>query len=161
MMAAYGLEEFSNDLISFLQTNLNSKLTEINQIYQDSIGLLSIDNDAYFFQSLDDRITNFNPFVFIQAEVPNVPDSAPSGFVATYRFMVLICFSSDNADSETGKKSARYNRALIELFTQKFQEVNRRIKLRIPGLEPAGFAQINSTQVVRSSGIYLELPLGY
>ena len=168
----YNFEQFADDLEAMMRSKINAKITQINDEFTETIvnppdpdqiiykgpRLLSIDDKAFFFQSADERVFNFNPFILYYAGNPAVDDSAYAGIVETYRFTVLICYAKDNSTLEMGKQLARYNRCLKELFIENFKIGQKKVK--IIGLEPAGYASINETNEVYTTGVTIEVTFG-
>lgn len=170
----YDVESFIDDLDAFLKAKVNPKIAEVNADFDELIEdpddppnmitvhqgptLLPIPDNAYVFQSLDDRVANYNPFVFYEIATPNVNDPQVGGLQETYMIMIIIAFASDGADIETGKKLARYNRVLKELFVNGIK-IGRK-KIKIVGLQPAGFANVNDTIWLRATGLNIEVTFG-
>ena len=161
----YNFEEFANDLEALLKAKLNAKINAVNAEFEDTIldppnppqvshvgpKLYNIKDGAYFFQTADAEVFNYNPFVMYFSDNPTLDDGAYAGIVETYRFTVLICYANDNSTIEMGKQLARYNRCLKELFIENMKIGQK--KIRIVGLEPAGFAMINQTNGCYTTGV--------
>lgn len=168
----YGFEQFADDLEALLKAKLNDKIAQVNaeftettidppeppKIEQLGPKLDLIPEGAYFFQTADAKVFNFNPFVMYFAGNPSIDDSSYSGIVETYRFTVLICYAKDNSTLEMGKQLARYNRCLKELILENLRIGKKKIK--IVGLEPAGLAAINDTNTCYTTGITIEVTFG-
>ena len=130
----YDIESFIDDLDAYLKAKVNPKIDAVNADFDEQVEdpdnpgsfitvhhgptILNIPDGAYIFQSLDDTVANYNPFVFYEIQMPNVNDPQIGGLQETYQIMIIIAFASDGSDIETGKKLARYNRVLKELFQE-------------------------------------------
>jgi hypothetical protein len=64
----YDLENLLDDIETVLKTNLNTKITQLNTEKSDAIVLRSVPSQAYFFETLDQRVANYNPFILYGIE---------------------------------------------------------------------------------------------
>lgn len=156
-MSRYDVEEFSSELETLLRDNLNRKIVEVNERKVGAVVLKTIDPNAFFFQTLDKNISNYDPCVFFNISGGSLVSDGPSALV-TYQSDIYILFGNLN-DENIEKVLMRYHSALIELVTQEWREFTKR-SCKLVSIDPAGFAQINSTEVVRATGITIEVTIG-
>lgn len=151
-MKKYDTETFLRDVETFLKSNLNAEIVKINTEKAD-FNLDSIDDKAYIFQSLDDKVLNYSPSVFyyiddIQSESI---DSATSEEISIEVVVIL----SDKKDGKLQYRLLRYLRALKDLFNNGFNKVHYSKKVKVESLVPIRFALQNSTNFVHAIGVRL------
>lgn len=153
-MAAYDMEDFFDDLLAFMQDNLNTKIDELNTEKGDTL-LQNIADEAYVFQTLDNGLVNYDPFLFYGFTI--LEQRAEYGFSAKIlQVEVTIIMAADPSGDDETHKLLRYSRVLQELFEKNWNKVNKRVKLKVTSLEPIGFSLVNSSQPYRAIGVYLE-----
>lgn len=158
-MANYDVESFCDDLKTFVQSNLNTKITAINAEKADSITLSSVASDAYMFQTTSDEVANFNPFVFYGVanfiEDNNIPGNSDVAFNA----QVLIILTDEGNDLNIVKRLLRYHRCLKEIFDEGFQRVSKLGNIKISSIGPDFVPLIGRAGVDRFVGLNLEVHL--
>jgi hypothetical protein len=154
----YDLESFLDDLNGVLKAHLNDEVLAIVAGKNGLISVPTIDADAYYFQTLDQRVVNYSPavFVFVSNGIPD--DSAGGGVVATYEIDVYVIFGNQN-QPDLERLLFRYHEALKNTIANRWKTFTR-LDCRITSLEPAGFAALNQTQVVRATGLTIEVTFG-
>jgi hypothetical protein len=153
-MTKYDLEDLCADIATVLQTNLNSKLSEIDSEKNDGIVLKQVTGDAYFFQELNNKVANFDPFVLYGVEsVQTLSQEGAAAQVAT--ISVVIVVSDPGLDPELPKRMIRYARALHEIFEENYSLLRLSSKLIIQNLMPVSFNLLNSSQSYRAAGVNL------
>lgn len=156
-MARYDIEDFLDDLLAAMQANLNASITAVNSEKNDSITLAAINNDAYFLQSMNERVANFDPFVFYGYVDPQTKGIGGAS-AHTYTIQVIITMI-DRQDSEASKRIFRYGRALEDLFHSKFDKIGQNRIQKITSLEPVPIVLGNSSDLYRAIGVNLEVAL--
>jgi len=152
----YDTETFFDELQTFMIANLNTQITAINTEKADDIVLKSIDDSAYFFQSLDERVTNYNPFVFYGLAADVESDGIGPAIAKKLRVHISVISFDLNLPS-IGKRYLRYNRALEEIFLSKWDRVtNHAIKIKIRNPILIDFTLMNTSDLFRVIGVELE-----
>lgn len=162
-MTVYDIEALLGDIETFMKANLNTKLTAISTDKNDGISLLPVDSNGYFFQTLNDKVTNYDPFVFYGLQdIDNKGGQAGigPGTEKKYSISVMICVSDTGQDVNITKRVLRYSRALSELFETSWDRVGKSIKLKVQSLVPIPFTDINTSENFRVVGVLLEANLG-
>lgn len=159
MSYLYDVEDLTDDIKALMVANLNTKIAAINAEKADSIVLKTIDDAAYIFQSLDERVMNYDPFVFygLGASVES-EGIGPAGSKMLPIDVAIISFDLNNPD--IGKRALRYNRALEEIFLDKWADFsgnNAKIKVKAPVL--IDFTLLNTSDPFRVIGVELEAHL--
>lgn len=155
---AYKLENFIYDLETYIKANLNTKLTEINAENSDSL-LSLFDASAYFVQTLDDRVTNWSQFVFIQAGNPALDQAEFGGLALTYPIGVYLMLPSDNLDEKNARRIFRFAEALQDVILSGFWSVAKK-KFKVQGVDAMALVELNATRSMISTGITLEASFG-
>lgn len=155
----YDIELFLSDVETYLKANLNTKLTAINAEKADSITLKPVDDAAYFCQSLNDSVTNYNPFVYYgvdSIESNGIGPATSNG----YKVEVAIVVSDQGESLDVNKRIMfRYHRALTELFQEGYASVARGVKIKVQSLVPISVQLMNSSAEARAIGVTLDFTL--
>lgn len=156
----YDIEDLMNDIEQLMKDHLNSKINQLNAEKGDSIVLNEIDDTAYIFQSLDERVMNYDPFVFygLAASV----ESDGIGPAISKRLPIDIAvISFDKNKPNIGKRYLRYNRAIEEIFLENWDSFsNNAVKLKIKTPVLIDFTILNNSDPFRVVGVELEANLG-
>ena len=155
----YDIESLCDDIKTILTTNLNTKLTAINNEKADSITLATIDASAYAFQSMNGATMNFDPFIFY-----GVQDiQGEGGYGQTpmqVEVAVILCLSDQGQDIDITKRVLRYGRALKEVFEEHFGDTENSAKLSVQSQVPIDIKLLNSSNPHRAIGVTLRADLG-
>lgn len=155
---AYDVENFFDELEDFMQANLNTRISAINTEKNDSITLDTVSSSAYFFLTLDETVANYDPFIFYSIGGIESDGIGPHTG-KTYLVDVALVMTSDGVDSNSRKRTLRYHRALTEIFEENYQEINKRVNIKVNSLEPITFATQNDSQLYRAVGVQLQVTL--
>lgn len=156
-MAKYDVELFLNDIKTILTSHLNTKIAAINSEKNDTITLGSINNNAYFLQTLDNDEANFDPYVLYGIEdIKTVGIGPLSGHEYTIAIVIVV---ADHQDGNCAKKMMRYQRALEEVFAEHFQENEHGTKMEIQSIVPVSFKALNTSFRYRAIGVALRAHL--
>lgn len=153
----YDIENLMDDIETFMKANINTKIAAINAEKADSTVLKTISDSAYFFQSLDERVTNFNPFVFYGLAA-NIESEGIGPAVSKILPINIAVITFDSNQANIGKRYLRYNRAIEEIFLEKWDQVSNnatKVKVRTPVL--IDFTILNDSQPFRVVGVELEV----
>jgi len=159
-LMGYDVESLMTDIEGIMTAYLNDKIDAINTEKNDSIVLKNIDADAYIFQSLDERCMNYDPFVFYG--LAGSVEANGIGPAISKKLLIdvsVITFDVDKAN--IGKRYLRYNRALEELFIEKWHGYCRAgVKLKVKAPIFVDFTLLNSSEPFRVVAVELEANLG-
>lgn len=153
MAINYRIENFFTDLEAFLIANINTKIGDINTEYNDSVSLLTVDDNAYFFYTMNDKVANFDPIVYYGIADNEVEAIGPLGN-KKYKIMVLIGLADTAQDVQIGKRLLRYSRVLEDLFNDNWNSVGGMIKVKVTNLI---FSPPQTSDQYRYAGVELEV----
>jgi len=154
----YNVETFFAELKPFLIENMNPFITKMNTDRPDQT-LKSINDAAYFFQTLNETTISHNPFIFY-GESPNTVESANSATNKIYTVDLAVILSIGNQKPyDIGIELLRYRQIFEILFERGWNSVNNRVKLEISSMSPFPFKLTNSSDAYAGIGINLELAL--
>ena len=158
MTARTDIETIASDIETVLKTYLNTRLASINAEKNDGLECLDVADAAYFFQDLNDDLTNYDPFILygVNAIVPQ-SDYGRCSQDITYSVTVIL---ADNAQDGLSKIMLRYGRALKEIFEENWYLVNNGIKLKVNSLTPVDLEGLNTSTRYKAIGITLEANIG-
>ena len=153
------VEQLITDVQTYLTTNLNTSIGALNTEKSDSITLATVDSSAYFFQTLNDSIANYNPFVFVSLD--DMQSVSEGGFtLKTLTMSVVIVVSDRGQDLQIGFRMLRYSRVLEELFGRGWAKIRQDARFKVTSLVPVSFKFINSADPYRAVGVELVTQLG-
>ena len=157
-MAKYDFEDILDDIETVLAANLNTKIGLLNTEKNDGITIPTIKDQAYFLQSLDDSVANFDPFVIYGLEDIEVIEPGV-GRTAEKIFIYVIIVISDNGRLNLNKILFRYSRILKEIFKTNFQNKNISNRLIVNRLSPVPFSALDGSETYKAIGVMLETVL--
>lgn len=153
----YDLENILDDVKTCMTTYLNTKIVAINTEKNDTITLKQVPAEGYFMQTLDERYSNFNPFVFfgISAGI-EAEGIGPAVSKVIPIFITIINFDQNEAD--IARRYLRYNRALEEIFLENWDKIsNNGTKIKVRSPVPIDFTLLNNSDPFRAIGTELEV----
>lgn len=154
----FDAEDILVEIQTYLQANLNTKIAEINSEKNDSITLNSVSTDAYFLQTLNDSIANFDPYILIGLDdMPSVGIGPAT--LKTLTFTVVLVLA-DTQDLLIGRRMLRYGRALEEIFNEGFQRILPFVSFKVNSLVPIAITSVNSNDPYRAVGVEVVTALG-
>lgn len=161
MATRLDIERFCAEVETFLKANLNTKLAALDAEKADSITLKTLPTAAYFFQTLGDKIANYDPFLFYGIDSMRVRDGQGIGPATAkdYTIHVVVVIQDNGNDPNIVKRLLRYQRALWEIFEVDWATLRHGVKLRIGGLVPIALELLNRSAPDRAIGISLEVTL--
>jgi hypothetical protein len=117
MAKKYDTETFILAITAYLKANFEAKLTEITNEKNDDITLTSVDTTGgYFVQTLNDKVVNYNPYIFIGIIDKLSSDSIESASAQQIPLEVALVIADSGEDSNLWIKLFRYQRAFKEIF---------------------------------------------
>jgi hypothetical protein len=156
----YDVETFCDDILATLTANLNAKISAINSEKNDGITLASVESDAYFFQELNSKAANFNPYVLYSIEELGSDNAGP--YASVKPTLHVIAVLSDNGEDADGcaKRLLRYQRALKEVFEENWTQNAGSVKINLSSLVPVQFSLMNSAESFRAIGVSITGSIG-
>jgi len=152
-MAKYDTESFLKQLITLLKANLNTQISAINTEKAD-FSIDTIDDDAWYFQNLNDNVFNNTVFVAYGIEAnAKVSEPQQDNYVKEISVFIEVSMSDDGDTTNENVmwRLLRYTRALEEVVFKNYQKIDSRAKLRVKNLEPTSFSL--EGRLFRSAGI--------
>src|SRR5947209_5598149 len=126
-MAKYDVENLLTDIQAYMVANFQAKLTEINNEKADGITLSAPDNNAYFLQTINDKIANYDPFVIYgidRATTDSLGLMSVRKWIVSVIIVLADTLEADSANTQIiSHKILRYSRALTELFEENSDRV--------------------------------------
>lgn len=155
------LEDVLDNIKSVLQTNLNTKISQINSDKDDGITLDSIDDNAYYLQTLDGETINYNPYVFYGVQ-DIIGDNGYYSQVPQVTEIAVAVVIEDTGESVTPtRKLFRYQKALTEVITESFDSAkNQGVKMSVASQVPVELTLQNDSRRARAIGILIKIELG-
>lgn len=145
----------------FLQTNLNTAITNLNTAKNDGLTLDTVSNDAYFIQTLNQAIVNYNPYIIVGVTDIRGDRSTYSGTVKQLVFQIVIVVADTmDLDLQIGIRMLRYLRILEELFNLGFNKVMPSAKFTVNSLVPISLTAMDSNDRYRAVGVEIVTSLG-
>lgn len=156
-MAKHDFEELLESVKQIMVDNFNTKLLSITAEKGDSLLLPPVTGSAYFLQSMDERASNFDPFILYGIEnietVSIGPQSSEKIFIST---VILL---ADNGRAEINKIMFRYSRAFKEIFEENWQIHNSSSKINVSRSTVVPFEALDSAATYKAIGIEIEINL--
>jgi len=155
----YDVETLLTDIETFLKANLPTQIAAINLEKNDTIALRNVDNNAYFYQTMNEKIEAYDPFLYLG--VSNIAtDGIGPHTSKTVTIQVIIALSDRNGDNTIVKRIFRYARALEDLFHGKWNTFSNSQKLEINSLAPVTLDLLNSSEFHKAGGVELVTSFG-
>lgn len=160
-MAKYDLETVLSDISSVVTSNIAAKISAINSEKNDSITLKDLDSNAVAIQSMDGKVLNYNPFLYVG--IVNLDGEASPREAATLQkwdVAVLMVLSDEAQDVEIYKKMFRYQRVLQEIFEENFESLSGYSKLKVKSQTPIELALVNNSYSHKAIGVMVSGEIG-
>ena len=155
----YDIESYILRIQAFLQANLNTAITDLNTEKNDTIVLATISNDAYFIQTLNDTVANYNPHILIGIDaIQSVP--GPGATIKILTFSVIILVEDRGQDLFIYRRMLRYLRVLEEMMNRSFNKIIPHATFNVNSLEPIALIAMNSNDPYRAVGVQIVASLG-
>ena len=117
-MSTYDAETMINDIKSYLSSNLNTYITDMNTEKGDSL-LSTIDSSAYSIVNLRESAMTFNPFVHIAIDDIEAESIGPATHTL-YKLIVAVCVTGLDESEDLWKVLLRYSEVLKRIFQEKW-----------------------------------------
>lgn len=154
------LVDLVDGIESFIKANLNTKIAEQNSSNSHSLTLKTVDNEAYFFQTMNDAIANYDPFVYYGVSNIQVLDKAGGGVIEEITLHAIICVSDRGEDLQIGRRMLLYREAWKSLIGSGWALINKAVRMDLTSLVPVKFTEINTNAPYRAVGIEMVVKLG-
>ena len=147
------LEENIINLQQIYESQMPAELVSILAMKSDGIDLPPPTKTV--IQTINEEAFNFDPFLFIQATIPEASSIGPST-VSTVFFNLAVVFAAGNLALEW-KKSFRYANALLNLAHRNFDNQILSGTIKVNQHAPDGFQDDTGYHLV--SGITISMKL--
>lgn len=142
-MARVDTEVLFYDLKSYLQANIAAKVAEINSEKNDGLLMAAPpSNDAYLDLSLDQKVPNYNPFVFIHIDSQRTTSQGMNAS-KEIRFEVAYFVAKTGKPAEI-RLGLRYTRMLEEVAKGAWRNIMPGYTFDMEALDPVD-AQLPSS----------------
>lgn len=158
-MSKYDPETYLLAIQTFLQANLNTEIGTLNTEKNDAIVLRTISSDAYFLQTLNDTVANYNPHILIGLDDIASAGTGP-GNVKVLTFSIIIILEDRGEDLYIGRRMLRYGRVLEDLLNRSFNKIIPHASFKINSLVPIAITSVNSNDPYRAVGAQVVTSLG-
>ena len=152
-------EIICDKLRDYVKSKINDEIDLINQEKNDDIILEHISNDAYFFESLDDEVHNFDPFFFYYVDSTTTEVKGPSYAKAiNIEFDLLVV---DDGDSHISRKLLRYTRVMEKVLAQAFNRIMPSNNAELETLDSIDVKLKNSSKRHKAIGTRINFTIHY
>jgi len=156
-MAKQDFEDILDSVKAIMVAKLTAKLTQIDTAKNDGITLVPVSEKAYFLQSLDEEVANFDPF--IAYGIADIESTSVGPKVAEKIFISIVIVLADNGVNDINRKMFRYSRALKEIFQENWQIHDSSSKINVTRSTVVPFESLDSSAQYKAIGIELEVNL--
>ncbi len=163
MFVRYDAETLLNDLFTIFKDNLNAQITKIQAekdflLGADNFDMPLIGDDAWL-DSLDDRVANFDPFVYFNYSDQTIIEQPSAGASDYTIFFTVVKQEQDQLQSY--KRMLRYTRALSQVSEKKFDKLTKASVITISELTPTNISlNENSDDMHKLAGIAIQVAIG-
>lgn len=160
-MAEFDIEDMFDELDTFLKANLGTYITAVNTAKGNDPVIVTPEAGAYFFQSWNDKILNYNPAIFYGLQEVNSKGVGPATSQILKIFIdVIVC--DNGQDSLTTKRIMRYTSALKKLVEGNWDKIFSGMqKMKIDVMIPIAFkANLDSADDYKVGGVMIETGIG-
>jgi hypothetical protein len=155
----HDIETVCAEIKTVMLDHLNTKLLALDAEKADGVTLAPVDPEAYFFQSLNGRTTNYNPFIFFA--IDEIAGVGGDSYTETELSVdVLAVLVDDGQEVDISARMLRYGRALREIFEENWQLPESGVKLIVSSQVPVSVQLLNSPEIHRVIGVKLRAKLG-
>lgn len=154
------IETVLAEVLAILTANFNTRLAAITTEKADDITLAAIDSGAYFFQDLNGKTANFNPFVLYQVSSIETSEDEMGHTLTSLRLVVAVVLADEGQDETVARRLFRYGRALREVLEENWELPKSAAKLSIISQVPIAVALTDSSELHRAIGVTLKVELG-
>lgn len=153
------IEQYLLNIKAYLLANLNTYITALNSEKNDTVVLATLDSAAYFLQTFNGTIANYNPHMFIGVSDIQSQGIGP-GTLKQLTFDVILIFEDRVQDIDVGIRLLRYGRILEEIFNRGFQKIMPGATFKVNSLVPISIVSVNTNDPYRAVGVQVVAALG-
>lgn len=155
----YDLETLLDDVEAFMKAELNPRLLEIDTEKAD-FEITPVPATAYYQGIWKDSIGDTDVAILYGVEDLSAANGANiSGTAIRVRLGIVVIVADDGGEAQVMRSLYRYQRALKEIFEEKWDQVSMKVPFAVAGKAPFAFAMPESEEITRVIGINLECVL--
>jgi hypothetical protein len=152
-MKTYDVETLVDDLVTMFKAKLGAAITSINSEKGDTL-LVAPDANAWFFQNLNDKMFNYEPFVFYAVDpILEQSNSASTSENVKISFEIALVDKGEIDTDSFYRKLLRYTRAFREVFLTNGRNIDSSVSMTIGSLSPLGIEVDGRT--IKTAGIVI------
>jgi hypothetical protein len=134
-----------------LKLQLAARITSVNDDKDDGFTIDQINDDAWVFLTLDERVNSYTDFVFYDIETVKTTGYGPA-LSREYRIEVVL-FIMDRKDNNIEKRVLRYWRALDEAVRDLWNKIDPGLQMEFESLTPIDVKLVNSSHRHKAIGV--------
>lgn len=152
-MAKYDVESFLTNVKTVFQSNLNTKITELNTEKGD-FDIDQIPTDAWYINHIP-KVWSYNTFIVWGISDIPLSNQQPGAAIQTVNLFIEACVQDKGypVSESVIYQLLRYSRALLEVANENFDKLQGYGKLQLDSLSPS-LVDISGKRI-RMSGINL------
>lgn len=155
----YDAERFMDDLLVIIRENLNLKINEIQAEKDTLLGsgnfaVPTIETAAYF-DSLDERVANFDPYVYYGLGDNTVIQAASAESSDLTAFFTVV-LHYNGSDASMYRKMLRYVRALQEIISENYDTIPEVSRLKVTAISPQDLRDLDESTFHKIAGVSIQ-----
>lgn len=151
----YDIETLLIEIDTMLKANLNTEIEAVSNDKADGLSLPLIGENAYAIQSLDDKVQNYDNYVFTQVTDIKTIGTGPNTS-EDYTIGVWIVAGGTANQLQQSQRMFRYLRALKRTFEKYWDKTSSlKIKLKIESIPPQDVINLNTSKYFRVVGVQI------
>lgn len=151
----YDVEELLSEIETMLKANLNNEINAVSSEKGDGLSLDEIGENAYAIQSLDDKVQNYDNYVFMQVTDIRTLGIGPNSS-EDYVIGVWIVAGGKANQLQQSNRMFRYLRALKRTFEKYWDKTSSlKIKLKVEAIPPQDVININTSKYFKVVGVQI------
>ena len=152
----YDVETFMEELEALLKANLNTYISEMNAD-KEGPDLLNINDSAYYIQTLNDAVVNYDDFVFVFEDGVSTNGTGPDN-LDTYTVIACVVSNFGNEQIKYAhKKMFRFREILKRILQDKQGSIGRPASIKVSSLSPFAVSLLNRSEPQMGVGVSLEV----
>ena len=154
----YDLETFIGEMETFLKTQLAVEIAQMN-VDRSDLTLDVPDTNAYYFQSINENETPYDPFVFYGEVNTFTRGQGPEQEKSFTIQVAILIGNKSEARGIMGKRLLRYRECLEEVFEKGWNNINKRVKVEVSGISPFPFSNSDTFNTHMGIGVTLDFKI--
>lgn len=159
----YDTERLLDDLLAIMKSNLNTKISEIQAEKDTLLGAgnfaVPLIDDNAWFDSLDDKTVNFDPYVYYGVNDNNVIELAGAESSEVQVFFTVV-LHYNGSDASMFRKMLRYIRALQEVVGANFDAISCASNLTVSTVTPTDLKDLDGDTFHKIGGVVISTAIG-